>query len=106
MIINPDNNSTVWYHSTPKDRVSNILKQGLKTFSPGSDISSKRVPWLYLSSKPLISDKAVFSVDISDIKEEEVKEIFGGRVDSCIYQRVFVNIPAEKISLLVETLQR
>lgn len=106
MIVNPDNNSTVWYHSTPKDRVSNILKEGLKIFSPGSDISSKRVPWLYLSSKPLISDKAIFQIDISDIKEEDVKEVFGGRVDGCIYQRIFVDIPVKKISLLTETITR
>ena len=100
MIKNPDNDSNIWYHISLKERVSDILKEGLKIFSPGSEISSNRVPWLYVSSKPLISDRPVFAVDLSDIKEEEVKEIFGGRFEGYIQQRVFVNIPSSKIKLI------
>ena len=106
MIYNPDNDSTVWYHSTPKERVIDILKEGLKVFSPGSDINSKRVPWLYLSSKPLISDRAIFKVNLVGMDINEVKEVFGGHVDGCIYQRVFVDIPVERLTLIQETFVR
>lgn len=103
MIINPDNNSTIWYHTTLRDRVLSILQNGLKTFSPKSGSGYNRVPWLYISSKPLISDNPIFEVDISDIKEYDVKECFGGRVDGSIYQMIFVDIPPNKLTLMKNT---
>lgn len=106
MIINPDNNSTVWYHTTLRDRVPSILSNGLKIFSPSSGSGYDRVPWLYISSKPLISDKPIFKVNLVGVKDDAVKEIFGSRVDDCIYQRVFIDIAPDKLSLLSETFSR
>jgi len=103
MIVNPDNNSTVWYHTTLRERVSSILQNGLKTFSPRSSSGYNRVPWLYVSSKPLKTENPVFKVDLSGLKEHEVKECFGGRVDGSIHQMVFVDIAPDKLSLISET---
>lgn len=103
MIVNPDNNSTVWYHTTLKNNVRSILLNGLKIFSPSSGSGNNRVPWLYISSKPIRTENPVFKVDLASVKDDVVKEFFGGRVDGCIYQRVFTDIPPERLSLLEGT---
>lgn len=106
MIINPDNNTTIWYHTTLRDRVPKILSDGLKIFSPGSGSGYNRVPWLYISSKPLISDKPIFKVNLVGVREDAVKELFDSRIDDCIHQRVFIDIEPDRLSLMSETFYR
>ena len=106
MIINPDNNTTIWYHTTLRDRVPSILSNGLKIFSPSSGSGHDRVPWLYISSKPLISDKPIFKVDLAGVKEDAVKELFDSKVDDCIYQRIFIDIEPDRLSLMSKTFCR
>lgn len=99
MIINPDNNSTVWYHYTNKNNVKSILKDGLKIFSR-SEQGHSRVPWLYITSKVTKTDKAIFAVDLTGFADDFVAEVFGGRIDDCIYQRIFVNVAPERLTLI------
>lgn len=99
MIINPDNNSTIWYHYTNKNNVKSILQDGLKVFSK-SERSYSRVPWLYITSKVTETDKAIFAVDLAGFDSNLVVEVFGGRVNECIYQRIFVDISPERLTLI------
>lgn len=100
MIINSYNDSTIWYHSTPQNRVDRILSDGLKPYSQPND-GNPRFPWIYLSQKPLYlhnDDIALLEVDLCDMPEEDVGFPF---LDDYRWEiRVFVEIPPKYIKLV------
>lgn len=102
MIVNPETGNTVWYHSTTPDRVTKILKDGLKIFSRTSHNNENRVPWLYVSSRPFSKTNPTFLVDMADIEDHEVQLVFEQDNDKQQNLRVFVNIPVDKLTLLTD----
>ena len=96
MVINPENNSTIWYHSTPNDRVESILKNGLLINSK-PEYQSKPEPWIYVSTVIFTNEKGftTFEVNLDEIDEDDV----GWPFEDNWQLRVFVNIPANKLKI-------
>ena len=101
-MINPANNTTVWYCSVKEDKVHDVIKNGLQCFSdPISSLISYRAPWIIVTTEPE-EGGTVCKVDLADIAEHDVKWVFVPK-GSRKRLRVFEDIPADKVSILKET---
>ena len=96
MLINPKSGNCIWYHSTPKERVDLILKEGLKINSEPTYQFSKE-HWIYIATIPFNTNPGfiTFEVDCSDIDEEKA----GWPFSSDWQLRVFEDIPPDKLKL-------
>ena len=104
-VINHKNNSCIWYHTTPNDRVEKILREGLRINSdPGWQEEPE--PWIYVSTEPfmLSPETTTFEVDLSFLGGLECGWPFtepGAPDWEDRWQlRVFKDIPAKYLKVL------
>ena len=98
MLINPETNNTIWYHSTPKERLDSILKEGLRINSIPTFETGGPYPWIYVSTVPFDPDNqklVLLQIDLRDIPEERAGWPFEDRWQL----RVFMDIPAKYINV-------
>lgn len=69
MVINPATQTPYWYHSTTRNKVQGILKEGLACIH--SMAGHCMVPWTYVSPTP-DPEKLDLIVDLSEMNEEDV----------------------------------
>ena len=101
MIINHLDDSTIWYHSTPKDRLESILEHGLKINSPPT-YQSRPEPWIYLSPAPWeMGELVILQVNLDEVAESDAGWAFTSpeddNWDDRWQLRVMVDIPTSKI---------
>lgn len=105
-ILNHKNDSYIWYHTTPQERVDSILKDGLKINSPPTYQGGPE-PWIYVSTEPFWMENGVtLKVDLEDVKHKDAGWPFqsGPEEDPEEWEarwqlRVFVDVPTEKLKI-------
>ena len=97
MLINNENNSTIWYHSTPNNRVESILKNGLLINSEPT-YQSHPEPWIYISTVIFTKESGftTFEVNLDEVEEKDA----GWPFEDNWQLRIFVNIPANKLKII------
>ncbi len=102
-IWNHKNNSYIWYHTTPQDRLDSILEHGLKINSLPTCQSSPE-PWIYVSTEGFwMEDSVTFEVDLEHIEHEDVGwpfiDLEGPSWESRWQLRVLVDVPPDKLKV-------
>lgn len=101
-MINPANNTTIWYCIIKKDKINTVRQKGFQCFSdPISDWVPYRTPWITVTTEP-DSDGIVCEVDLADISEHDTQWVFSPNSNQKRL-RVFKDIAANKIKILKET---
>ena len=104
-VVNHKNGKCIWYHTTTAERLSSILKHGLKINSQPTWQASKE-PWIYLSTEPWnpdsCGDYVILEVNLDWLSAENCGWAFAdpGNEEEWANRwqlRVFVDIPADKI---------
>lgn len=96
-MINPKTGTHEWYHSTPPERVEDILKDGLKTSAtPVQQKKRAAVPGVFLSATPFKEEWPTFKVNTEDIHESKIS--LDGETEDRLAVRISEDIPANKIS--------
>jgi hypothetical protein len=107
-VINYKNNSCIWYHTTPLERVETILREGLKINSEPTWQSSSE-PWIYLSVEPWLPESkepyTVLEVDLSFLHTNDCGWPFVDPTNDAEWDgrwqlRVFKDIPPEYIKVM------
>ena len=102
-IRNHKNDSYIWYHTTPRERVSSILENGLKiNSSPTCQFSPE--PWIYVSTEGFWMENGVtFEVDLENVEYEDAGwpfiDLEGQSWDGRWQLRVLVDIPPDKLKV-------
>ena len=103
-ILNHEDGTFVWYHSTPKSRYKSIKQNGLKINSLPTyqDVPE---PWIYVSSHPFIvnNDFITFKVNLSWLNHEYAGWPFG-EDEKPLHERwqlrIFCDIAYEHLTLI------
>lgn len=67
-MVNPKNNSTIWYCKVKDSKISIVQENGLRCFADPVDNSGYRVPWVTVQADP---NGANFEVDLEEIEEKD-----------------------------------
>ncbi|MDD5065024.1 MAG: hypothetical protein PHQ35_09755 [Phycisphaerae bacterium] len=101
-VINHKTGSFIWYHSTPKERLDNIRKEGLKINSEPS-WQGEPEPWIYVSTIPWNAENnVVLEVDLSFLNTYECGWPFVDKdtpLEDLWQLRVFKDIPLKYIEV-------
>jgi hypothetical protein len=101
-IVNPNDESFIWYHTTHKDRLERVLEEGLIRNSEPVWQSGPE-PWIYLSTVPWEYEGGVIlEIDLSRFKFEYVGWAFANEnspKEEKWQLRCFVHIPPEVIKI-------
>lgn len=102
LVINERNHSSVWYHSTTRNKLTDIFNDGLIPYSRPT--SGPRFPWIYLSQLPFYrtnEDNVLLGVDLCNVDESDIDWI--RQEDGDKHQiRVYIAISPQYVKLLDE----
>lgn len=109
-ILNHVTDSYIWFHTTPKDRLESVLREGLKINSPPTCQAAPE-PWIYVSTEPFwMENSVVLEVDLEDVRHVDAGWPFmsGPEKDPEEWKirwqlRVLVHIPPDRLKLLGAT---
>lgn len=69
-MINPRTGDNIWYYPAPKDKVKDILKEGISAFERSTFTGGIHTPWIYLSTQPEENKYLEYlAIDTKDIHE-------------------------------------
>lgn len=77
--MNPARGDCIWFHTTPKERLERILREGLHVNSPPTWQAAPE-PWIYLSTRPWRCgehEQVVLEVNLAGFSEDEARSEVG-----------------------------
>ena len=101
-MINPANNTTIWYCNIKKEKVNIVKQNGLQCFSdPISGAIPYRTPWITVTTEPVKDSGIICEIDLADILEQDTKWVFDPKGNKKRL-RIFEDITADKVKIIKE----